>query len=261
MQICLPFATPAARWAALQTRNPEAAKAFVYCVTTTKIYCRPTCPSRLARRANILFQDTASEAEAEGFRACKRCRPELKDGEGDPQKIAVEKACCLVREEQRGGEDGKWSVKALATEVGLTESHFCRIFKKIMGMTVGEYRASIVPRPTEGLVEGLATDQQSLDYTLGQTEFCLTPDAAGDDASNYYLRSAGPELTDHWNCFSSMLSYFPDTSYVPQRDPNLINPESISTNYYSDAINLDITDDGLQFLDSEGEFVHDVYSE
>jgi methylphosphotriester-DNA--protein-cysteine methyltransferase len=137
------FTTPSTRWTAIQSRNPEAASAFVYCVITTKIYCRPTCPSRLARRANVIFHDKAAAAAAEGFRACKRCRPELRDGEGDPQKVAVEKACNLVRNEQPGGEYGKWSVKALAMEVGLTESHFCRIFKKVMGMTVGEYRGSI----------------------------------------------------------------------------------------------------------------------
>jgi methylphosphotriester-DNA--protein-cysteine methyltransferase len=153
------FTTSSTRWAALQSRDSKAASAFVYCVTTTKIYCRPTCPSRLARRANIVFHETAAEAAAEGFRACKRCRPELRNGDGDPQKIAVKKACDLVRKEQSGGENRKWSVKALATEVGLTESHFCRIFKKVMGMTVGEYRTSFTSRIEEGLQEGVTTDQ------------------------------------------------------------------------------------------------------
>lgn len=133
------FSSPSSRWAALQRRDPLAASAFIYSVCTTKIYCRPTCPSRLARRANIVFHDTPAEAEAAGFRPCKRCRPNLRENEGDPQILAVDKACELIVREEIGAV--KWSVKGLAKEVGLTESHFCRVFKKIMGMTIGEYRA------------------------------------------------------------------------------------------------------------------------
>jgi methylphosphotriester-DNA--protein-cysteine methyltransferase len=139
------FSTPSSRWAAIQSRNPLAESAFIYSVTTTKIYCRPTCPSRLARRANITFHDSAAEAEADGFRPCKRCRPE--SAGGCPHKVFVNKACKLIGKEIQGGE--KWGVKALAKEVGLTESHFCRVFKKVMGMTIGEYRSQLHPRVTE----------------------------------------------------------------------------------------------------------------
>ncbi|KAG9596227.1 hypothetical protein KCU77_g5192, partial [Aureobasidium melanogenum] len=66
------FETPSSRWQALVTRNPAANGTFVYCVLTTHIYCRPTCPARLARRANVEFFSTSSEAEAAGYRACKR---------------------------------------------------------------------------------------------------------------------------------------------------------------------------------------------
>jgi methylphosphotriester-DNA--protein-cysteine methyltransferase len=136
------FSTNSSRWAALQSRNPLAHDAFIYSVITTKIYCRPTCSSRLARRANITFHITAAEAEADGFRPCKRCHPDSKTTQDDPQKIAVAKACELINKEAEGG--GKWNVKALATEVGLTESHFCRVFKKVVGITVGEYRTSLL---------------------------------------------------------------------------------------------------------------------
>ncbi|TAQ90659.1 hypothetical protein B7494_g962 [Chlorociboria aeruginascens] len=120
------FSTPESRWHALQTRNPLAASSFIYSVTTTKIFCRPTCPSRLARRANIIFHNSAAEAEAAGYRACKRCTPDRKEGEGDKTEMMILRACALVKEEK----DQKWSVKALAKEVGLTESHFCRVFRK-----------------------------------------------------------------------------------------------------------------------------------
>ncbi|EHY59539.1 hypothetical protein HRR83_001184 [Exophiala dermatitidis] len=69
------YKTPTSRWKALMVRDHLATNAFVYAVLTTKIYCRPDCKARLARRANVVFYDTAKEAEKAGFRACKRCKP------------------------------------------------------------------------------------------------------------------------------------------------------------------------------------------
>ena len=198
-----------------------------------------------------MFHDKASEAEAEGFRACKRCRPELREGEGDPQKIAVEKACDLVRKEQRGAEIGKWSVKALATEVGLTESHFCRIFKKIIGMTVGEYRASLLPISTRSLTEEIHPGQQDLSSARGQTECCLTPYVPGDYAYKDCQQSADPELANELNCFSRVLPSFLHSA-TPQMHLNLVDSECTSPKYFSNVIEIDLTDDGFQFLDFDG---------
>jgi len=146
------FTTCSSRWKALTTRDPAASSAFIYSVITTKIYCRPDCPSRLARRANIIFHDTAAQAEAAGFRACLRCCPSASTRD-DPQKAAIKKACALVESERNGQI---WSVKDLGKEVGLTESHFCRTFKKVMGCTVGDYRA--MTTYVTPLTEGPATD-------------------------------------------------------------------------------------------------------
>jgi len=153
------FATPSTRWTALQTRNPLAADAFIYCVKSTKIYCRPTCPSRLARRANVIFQNTYIEAAAAGYRPCKRCRPNYQGDEADSQKLAVKKACEIIQKEPIG--EKRRSVKELAKEVGLTESHFCRIFKKIAGRTVGEYRRSLEVGIVHSLGELSGLDQEN----------------------------------------------------------------------------------------------------
>ena len=93
-----------------------------------------------------------------------RCRPgEANEADGDPQRIAVAKACSLVKAEGDREEKGaeKWSVKGLAREVGLTESHFCRIFKKIVGKTVGEFRASIVETRGKTVKEAVATTKSA----------------------------------------------------------------------------------------------------
>lgn len=69
------YSTPSDRWRALTQRDSLATDAFVYAVRTTRIYCRPDCRARLARRANVSFYDTGAQAEHDGFRACKRCKP------------------------------------------------------------------------------------------------------------------------------------------------------------------------------------------
>ncbi|HEY9537416.1 MAG TPA: Ada metal-binding domain-containing protein, partial [Kiloniellaceae bacterium] len=66
-----PFASADARWEAFIGRDPAADGRFVTAVTSTGIYCRPTCSARKPRRENVRFYRTAVEAEAAGFRPCK----------------------------------------------------------------------------------------------------------------------------------------------------------------------------------------------
>ena len=92
-----------ARWRAVLGRDPAADGAFVYSVRTTGIYCRPTCPSRRPRPENVRFHATAGEAEAAGFRPCRRCDPA---GEGPAARLAglVERACRAIEAGRRGPE-------------------------------------------------------------------------------------------------------------------------------------------------------------
>ena len=62
------------KWQAIATRNTAYDGQFVYSVTTTGIYCRPSCPSR-AKPGNMILFERAAAAKAAGFRACKRCTP------------------------------------------------------------------------------------------------------------------------------------------------------------------------------------------
>ena len=62
-------------WQAVASRDCGADGTFYYAVRTTGVYCRPSCASRLPRRENVSFHASSVEAEAAGFRACKRCRP------------------------------------------------------------------------------------------------------------------------------------------------------------------------------------------
>jgi methylphosphotriester-DNA--protein-cysteine methyltransferase len=125
------------RWSAISQRDPAAHYSFFYGVKTTKIYCRPTCTARLARRANVVYYDTREQAQRDGFRACQRCKPDDLGFLGQREEIVV-KALELLRSKQ-SDVTMTWSIKELAGDIGVTPSYLCRVFKKTMGSTVGEY--------------------------------------------------------------------------------------------------------------------------
>ncbi|KAI4749003.1 hypothetical protein E4T50_00721 [Aureobasidium sp. EXF-12298] len=123
------------RWHALTTRTSCPTLPFYYGVLATQIYCRPTCTARLARRANVCYFASAQAAESAGYRACKRCRPDDDLFFGEAEEVVM-KAMAVIGKRQ--GEEKRGLVQ-MAAEVGVTKSYLCRVFKKTMGMTVGEY--------------------------------------------------------------------------------------------------------------------------
>ncbi len=106
---------------------------FVYAVATTGVYCRPSCAARPARRENIRFFGTPEAAEREGYRACKRCRPD-RFGEEPPDVAAVRRACAAI-----AAADDAPSLDALAAQAGLSRFHFHRVFKAVTGITPREF--------------------------------------------------------------------------------------------------------------------------
>lgn len=121
-----------ARWAAVLARDASFAGQFYLAVKTTCVYCRPGCPARFPQRGNVRFFDTREEAEAAGFRPCKRCKPDQPLVEPHAEKIA--QACRLIEEaeEERKLDD-------LAEAVGLSPYHFHRVFKQALGVTPKAY--------------------------------------------------------------------------------------------------------------------------
>ncbi|KAJ5619181.1 hypothetical protein N7510_003165 [Penicillium lagena] len=127
------------RWRTVSNRDVTANN-FVYAVITTNIYCRPSCPSRLARRANVRFYDTPIQAEKAGFRACKRCRPHTTHD--NPQAAVVEKTCQTTQHIVAAGMEPR--LQDLAAQAGLTPSRLHRVFKKRVGVTPGQYASRFI---------------------------------------------------------------------------------------------------------------------
>ncbi|MBB0231659.1 DNA-3-methyladenine glycosylase 2 family protein, partial [Streptomyces calidiresistens] len=68
------------RYAAVRGRDARFDGVFFTCVTSTGIYCRPSCPARTPKRENVRFLPSAAAASSAGFRACRRCRPDAVPG-------------------------------------------------------------------------------------------------------------------------------------------------------------------------------------
>jgi AraC family transcriptional regulator of adaptative response/methylated-DNA-[protein]-cysteine methyltransferase len=119
-------------------RLPSRTDPFVYGVRSTRIYCRPDCPSRRPAPGQIVFFDSPPEAVASGFRACRRCRPERGLGYS-PQLEAVEAACRLLGSSVGDPID----LSKLSRQVGYSPSHLQRVFTGLLGISPKQYRNAV----------------------------------------------------------------------------------------------------------------------
>jgi AraC family transcriptional regulator of adaptative response / DNA-3-methyladenine glycosylase II len=111
-------------WQAIEAVDPRF-DGWVFCgVKTTGIYCRPSCPARTPKRENVRFFASAAAAQAAGFRACKRCRPDATPGspEWDVRADLVGRAMRLIAD----GVVDREGVGGLARRLGYTERHVYR---------------------------------------------------------------------------------------------------------------------------------------
>lgn len=131
------------RWNAISIRSRAADRQFVYGVLSTKVYCRPSCPSRRPARKNAKFfpyPGAAEAAERENFRACKRCKPKTL-GTANAGVLGVAVALQRIADEVRRKEQNiseqkqRSNLEALAKAAGLSMFHFHRLFKAVTLMT------------------------------------------------------------------------------------------------------------------------------
>lgn len=123
---------PNVAWQQLASRDPQAR--FVYGVTTTGVFCRPGCASRRPLRANVRFFRSVADAQAAGFRPCKRCTPATTAQGGTLDKIRGHIEKNLHR---------PVLLKELGRVVGLSPFTVQRLFKREMGVSPLEYQRAL----------------------------------------------------------------------------------------------------------------------
>ena len=121
------------RWARVVARDRSADGTFWYSVTTTGIYCRPSCPSRTANPKNVRFHGSIADAETAGFRACKRCKPDQPSSDAQNAET-VARICRLIEQAEEIPP-----LAELAKAAGLSPGYFHRIFKAVTGVTPKNY--------------------------------------------------------------------------------------------------------------------------
>ncbi|MGA2393352.1 MAG: bifunctional DNA-binding transcriptional regulator/O6-methylguanine-DNA methyltransferase Ada [Candidatus Lustribacter sp.] len=124
---------------ALNRRDPAFDGVFVYAVTTTGVYCRPSCKSRRPLERNVRFFADLAAARAAGFRACKRCRPDDGDGAATPAWLA--QACRLLEEAEEAP-----TLDELASSIGISRAHLQRTFTRAVGVSPHRFAATLRER-------------------------------------------------------------------------------------------------------------------
>jgi AraC family transcriptional regulator of adaptative response / DNA-3-methyladenine glycosylase II len=117
---------------AVASRDSRFDGRFVTAVTSTGIYCRPSCPAQTPKRENVRFYPGATAAVAAGFRACKRCRPEAAPGSRD-WDVRADLAARALRAIAAGAVDHEGGVPALAESLHVSERHLHRILVAEVG--------------------------------------------------------------------------------------------------------------------------------
>ena len=178
------------RWDLVRRRQQAG---FLYAVTTMGVYCRPGCHSPSPNRRNVRFFAAWPDAEAAGFRSCKRC---------DPKGELAELARAVVGDARAHIKqtDTMPSLESLAARAGYSKFHFLRMFREHTGVTPRSYAESVRARRLQA---SLAAGERVADAVAGvgfgsESRVCespgkllgMTPGAARRGGAGEIIRAA-----------------------------------------------------------------------
>ncbi len=180
-------------WQLVLARQPGD---FLYAVTTMGVYCRPGCPSPRPLRKNVRFFRNPAEAEAAGFRACKRCDP--KGERAGIAQAVVRDACACIE-----ASDDIPSLDVLATRAGYSRFHFLRLFRDHTGLTPRAYAEGVRARKLgTALAQGTRVADAVADAGFGSESrvyektgalLGMTPGAARRGGAGEVIRTASTD--------------------------------------------------------------------
>ena len=134
----IPEQIQARRWQAVVDRDSSLDGAFVFGVSSTGIFCRPSCPAKRPRPENVSFFERPIEAEQAGYRACLRCRPKAVDG--NPQSALVRAICRYIEQHVVDQHiEERLTLSLLAKHFRRSPFHLQRTFKAVLGVSPKAY--------------------------------------------------------------------------------------------------------------------------
>lgn len=181
------------RWRAVLERDAGQDGQFVYGVSTTRVYCRPSCPSRRPARPRVRFYPTPDAAEAAGYRACLRCHPRSPTRSSERQ---IEQALEYLDQHATG----RVTLEQLSQVVGVSPFHLQRTFKRIVGLSPKAYAAARrMERMKSQLRKGETVSRATYDagygsgsraYEHAQARLGMTPGAYRRGGRGTHIRYA-----------------------------------------------------------------------
>ncbi len=233
-------------WQTVTAKDPGADGRFYYGVTTTGVYCRPSCPSRRPLRDHVRFYGSRIEAEQDGLRPCLRCRPDSITF-ADANKLKIRRVCDYIRANCENGQT--LSLSELGRQVGWSSFHLQRTFRKLIGVSPKSFeetcrtnllKARLRDRPsvTEAIYEA-GFGSSSRVYERAATSLGMTPAeyrAGGRGVSISYVSVPTPlgammvGATDRGLCFlqfgddaeelsGKLGAEYPQAQLNPMREP------------------------------------------
>jgi AraC family transcriptional regulator of adaptative response/methylated-DNA-[protein]-cysteine methyltransferase len=184
-------------WAAFEARDRSLDGQVIGAVSTTGIYCKPSCPARRPKREHVHFFNDADAARAAGYRACLRCRPD----EVGRDRAAVAKAVELIEQAEEPPQ-----LDALAAAVGYAPHHFQRLFKRDVGVSPAAFARGVRAKRVE---QHLEQDQRVTDviydagYAAPSRFYADARDRLGMTPSAW--RDGGRGETIRWTVVASPL--------------------------------------------------------
>ena len=176
------------RWLAVQSRDKAADDQFFYGVTSTGVYCYPSCPSKTALRANTLFFSTRNEATSAGLRACKRCRSD-EAPLAVRQAQLVEDACQLIKNAPSSAK-----VEDIADQLSVSRYHLQKLFQQYLSLSPKAYAKAARAQDLERALNASSTVTEAV-YAAGyesvSTYYAEGAERLGMSAKRYKSKGNG----------------------------------------------------------------------
>jgi len=214
-------------WAAFERRDRSWDGRVIGAVKTTRIYCKPSCPARRPKREHVEFFLDGETAQAAGYRACLRCRPD----EVGRDREAVAKAVELIE-----AAEEPMLLADLAAAVGYAPHHFQRLFTRDLGVSPASYARALRARRAQSHLEedkpvthaiydaGYAAPSRF--YADAEVRIGMTPSAWRDGGRGETIRFVitdsplGPLLVAATAKGICRLTFDEDESALKRRFPN-----------------------------------------
>ncbi|MBE9189644.1 bifunctional DNA-binding transcriptional regulator/O6-methylguanine-DNA methyltransferase Ada [Gloeocapsopsis crepidinum LEGE 06123] len=177
-------------WQVILSRDSQFDGKIFYGVHSTKIYCRPSCPSRKPHRNRVTFFQSAQAAEAQGFRPCKRCQPQKVLA---PTIDKILSACRYIDAQS----DRIPTLTELSIQVAMSPTHFQRVFKQIIGVTPFDYaNAQRIERLKQHLQQGTEITDALYEVGYGSSSrlYEKAPEQLGMSPATYKRHGRGEEI-------------------------------------------------------------------